>query len=208
MSVIKVAITGKLRSGKSTAASHLVLNHGFERVSFGGALSRYADELFDGSDVYPTEYVEIESNCPFGSEPVKIKRKNRRLLQDFGEAMRALDPHIWIRHAESLVEYYADKRSTRGIVIDDLRQPNEEAWARANGFIIVRVNANEDTRIARAKEAGDDFGIEDLRHGTELHVDDIEADYDVWNDGEDRAELERKIDELMSEIKSGRESVI
>lgn len=200
--IIRIALTGKLRAGKSVAATHLYLRHGFQVVSFGEKLKQAADDLLGDSDAYPTEYIERGAPCPLTGERTKVKRKPRRLYQDFGQAMRELDPDIWVRHAESMVDYYAQFRDTRGIVIDDLRQPNEEKWARENGFSIVRISANEDTRIARAKAAGDEFSEEDLRHPTEQYIDDFEADYEIWNDDDNRAELERKIDEIIRSLPS------
>ncbi len=204
MSEIKIALTGKLRSGKSTAACHLI-SQGFSPVSFGASLKHYADILFEHSPVYKSE--PIEKDDPFGGKMTTGKRKPRRLYQDFGEKMRELDPNIWIQHAEARVgdaEFRAlvDGLPAR-IVIDDLRQPNEYEWARVNGFTIIRVNASDEVRVERAKAAGDDFSEEDLRHKTEQYVDGFEADFDVWNDGIEQAELERKIDEIIRSLQVG-----
>src|SRR5699024_3730524 len=179
---------------------HLERKHGFKRVSFGSALKYYADILFADSEAFPIEYEEFGEPCPFDGERPKRAKKPRRLYQLFGQKMRELDADIWIRHAEKSAQAWAELRSTSGIVIDDLRQPNEYGWAKANGYTIIRVNANEDTRLSRARALGDDFSVEDLRHETELHVDDIVADYDVWNDGEDIDEVFARLDEIVSEI--------
>ena len=201
--MLKIAITGKMRSGKSELAGHLERKHGFKRVSFGESLKYYADILFADSEAFPIEYEEFGEPCPFDGKRPKRAKKPRRLYQLFGQKMRELDADIWIRHAEKSAETWAELRSTRGIVIDDLRQPNEYEWAKANGYTIIRVNANEDTRLSRARVLGDEFNSEDLRHETELHVDDYEVDYDIWNDegvGED--ELRRRVDEILAEIKA------
>ena len=207
---IKIAICGQIRAGKSTASEHLVHNHGFQPVSFGAELKSHADKLFAFSDVYKSEPIVIDDE-QFGGTRTIGKRKPRRLYQDFGEKMRELDPSIWIGHVAEkvrLIELIAAANGEQArIVIDDLRLPIEYEWALANGFVIVRVNAPDELRIERAKAAGDDFSEEDLTHETEQYVDGFSVDYDVLNDGS-TSELERKIDELMSEIKSGRESVI
>lgn len=172
---MRIAIAGKLRSGKSAAARYLAEEYGFERVSFGAELKRFAGEIFGASEAKP-----------------------RRLYQHFGQAMREIDENVWIRHVEKRIESLG---RAKGIVIDDLRQPNEYRWARANGFFIVSIAASEDTRLARAKAAGDDFSIEDLRHDTEIHVDSFTVDFEIWNDGDDLAELERRVGEIIDEIK-------
>src|SRR5690554_100848 len=201
---IKIAICGQLRSGKSTASVHLVHNHGFQPISFGAELKNHADRLFAFSDVYKSEPIVINDE-QFGGTRTIGKRKPRRLYQDFGEKMRELDPNIWIEHAAEkvrLIELIAAANGEQArIVIDDLRQPNEYEWARANGFTIVRITADEETRLERAKRAGDDFSIEDLRHPTELYVQDFEVDFDIWNGvGVEQADVVRRMGEIIRSL--------
>lgn len=206
--MIKIALCGRLRSGKTSAAIHLHARHGFETASFGGALRLYAEQLFAYSDVYKSE--PITKPDPFGGTMTIGQRKPRRLLQDFGQAMRKLDENIWINHVEERIkdierEAFLLDRPAR-IVIDDLRQPDEFEWAKANGFVIVRINAPDELRIDRAKAAGDDFSEEDLTHETEQYIDGFAVDFEIDNNGSE-AELERAVDEILSEI-SERESVV
>src|SRR5690625_3316859 len=191
----RIALAGKMRAGKSLISDYLVAEYGFHNIAFGDALKRYADDIFP----HFTEEITAPDEI-FGGTRVIGYRKPRALYQTFGQMMREIDPDIWLRHAEKTIDAWSNMRDVKGIVIDDLRQPNEEKWARENGFTIIRVNANEDTRLERARALGDEFEIEDLRHETELHIDDIEADFDIWNDGEDTEELKRKIDEIMTKI--------
>lgn len=204
----RIMLVGKLRTGKTTVANYIASTYGFKRLAFGDALKQTANELFEGSSVYPTEYTESPAgeDEPFGWD-IATKRKPRRLYQDVGQALRALDDNVWIRQVERSMAVFEDMRSTHGIVIEDGRQANEVAWAKDNGFTVIRVNANEDTRLERARKAGDLFSTDDLRHETEMYVDDVVADYDVWNDGEDIAELGRKIDEIMAEITSDKGAI-
>lgn len=197
---IRIALTGKMRSGKSTFARELSLYHGFQTISFGGSLKSYADKLFAYSDVYPIE--EITREGVFGTEVVSSK-KPRKLYQDFGQIMRQLDPNIWVQHAGSSMEVWEDSRSTKGIVIDDLRQPNEFEWCRKNGFIIIRVVTDEDSRVDRIKREGDAFVVGDLKHDTEMHSDNFEVDYEIVNNGsydEFMADIEHLISEIMASV--------
>src|SRR5690625_346970 len=201
---IKIAICGQIRAGKSTASEHLVHNHGFQPVSFGAELKSHAGKLFAFSDVYKSESIVVDDE-QFGGTRTIGKRKPRRLYQDFGEKLRELDPNIWIGHAAEkvrLIELIAAANGEQArIVIDDLRQPNEYEWALAHGFTIVRITADEGTRLERAKQADDDFSIEDLRHPTEMYVQDFEVDFDIWNGvGVEQADVERRIDEIVGEI--------
>ncbi|MEH7521706.1 AAA family ATPase [Bacillus sp. JJ1503] len=180
--VTKICLCGKLRAGKDAVAQQLYLHHGFDKVAFGDALKRVAHETF-----------------PWVSE----FSKPRALYQQVGQLMREIEPDVWIRHVERRVESFInirkDDRDRVGIVVTDLRQPNEYEWARANGFTIIRVTAPEADRLLRAKLAGDDFSEADLAHETESHVDGFTVDFEVVNDGTVE-ELHAKVDAIMAEI--------
>src|SRR5690606_38371588 len=170
--MLKIALTGKLRSGKSAVAERLFYEHGFEwPISFGGPLKYYADRIFDVSEA--------------GAKP-------RAIYQQFGQLCRAIDEDVWIKHAEFSVQQALNQRSTRGIVISDLRQPNEYEWCQRNGFGIVRVNAPDEFRLERARLAGDDFTEADLAHETESYVDSFEVDAEITNAG--------TLDELYAQV--------
>jgi dephospho-CoA kinase len=185
--VVKIALSGRLRSGKDTVAHHLYIRHGFDRIAFGTALKRIAHDTF-----------------PWVSE----FSKPRALYQSVGQLMRQIEPDVWIKHAERAVKGAIDFRVNTGaervgVVITDVRQQNEVAWCRENGFTIIRVTAPDDDRIARAIAAGDDFTVHDLTHETELAIDSFEVDYELYNDGT-ADELKAQIDEVLTEIKEAR----
>jgi dephospho-CoA kinase len=187
VSVVKIALTGKMRSGKDTVANHLYIRHSFNRVAFGDALKKNAHATF-----------------PWVSE----FSKPRALYQQFGQLMRQIEPDVWIKHAERAVKGAIDFNVNTGaerigVVITDLRQPNEYEWARNNGYTIIRVTAPDEDRIARAKIAGDDFNEADLEHETESHIDGFAVDFTIENNGT-IDELKAQIDEVLTEIKEAR----
>ena len=177
--MLKIALTGKLRSGKDVIADRLFTDHGFELpISFGSSLKYYADKIFDVSEGYA---------------------KPRKLYQQFGQLCRTIDEDVWVKHAEFSVKQALDSRSTTGIVISDLRQPNEYEWCRRNGFVIVRVTASDEIRMARAIEANDDFSVHDFAHETEQYVDKFDVDYEIVNDGS-LDELYAQVDAFITDV--------
>jgi dephospho-CoA kinase len=181
--VIKIALTGKLRSGKDTAAHHLYIKYGFSTVAFGDALKKNAHATF-----------------PWVSE----FSKPRALYQAYGQLMRQIEPDVWIKHAERAVKGAIDFRVNTGaerigVVLTDVRQQNEVAWCRENGFTLIRVTAPDEDRIARAIAAGDDFSVHDLSHETELAIDTFECDFDVVNKGTVE-ELKAQVDSILTQI--------
>jgi dephospho-CoA kinase len=182
--VVKIALTGKLRSGKSIVGNHLYIRHNFNEVAFGDALKRTAHETF-----------------PWVSE----FSKPRALYQSVGQLMRQIDNEVWIKHAEQAVKGAIDFRvhtgaEKVGVVITDVRQQNEVDWCRANGFTLIRVTAPDEDRIARAIAAGDNFDEEDLEHETESYIDGFSVDAEISNSGT-IDELKAQIDEIIVQMR-------
>lgn len=183
--VIKIALCGRLRSGKDSVGALLTTRYDFyPKIAFGHALKDAAHRIF--------------LDVPQEPKP--------RALYQFMNVMREYDADVWIKHAQKRVDYALEQRSTTGIVITDVRQQNELDWCRANGFTIVRVTASDDVRIARAQRSKDVFDYEDLTHPTELEIDTFDVDYEISNDGEYAdlvAEVERLVAALQSDMTKG-----
>lgn len=164
---IKLALCGRLRSGKDTAAQYLTLFYDFQPFAFADPLKRYLHEIFPH---------------------VPREPKPRALYQAFGQKLRELDPDVWVNLTmhkidEYLRQYTCDCSPLKPrIVVTDCRQRNEYARLKDAGFKFIRVNAPDELRIRRAVEAGDNFTVHDLTHETELLVDSFDVDYEVHND--------------------------
>jgi len=174
-----IALCGRLRSGKDTVAEYLAERYGYVRFAFGDEIKRFANELF------PDESA--------------AGRKPRELYQWFGQTMRQRDPDVWVRKCFDTIKYrhyFPLATALSPPVITDLRQPNEFARCRTEGFVIIRITRPEPARIAAAS-ATDSFTAADLRHETEQHTDGFAVDYEIANDGT-LAELYAKVDNCVS----------
>ena len=183
---IKLALVGKLRAGKDTAARYLTLFYDFHPFAFADPLKRYLHEIFPH---------------------VPREPKPRRLLQLFGQKMREIDPDVWINLTMRRIDEYlrmypcecGGSALKPRVVVTDCRQQNEYDRLRAEGFVFIRINTDDELRIRRALEAGDDFTAEDLAHETELLIDSFDVDYEIDNNGT-TSELYEQIDAIMREL--------
>lgn len=146
---MRVALIGKMRSGKSTIADLLVENLDYTKLSFGTRLKQFAHEVFD-----------VEEGV-----------KPRKLYQDFGQYCRKIDNDVWVKWVER------DMGDKQNVVIDDLRQPNEYEWAKKNGFILFHVRCSDGVRLMRMKDKGEDVSPGLLNHETERYIDGYTYDY-------------------------------
>lgn len=128
-----IALAGPAGVGKDTVAQILVRDHGYKRLAFADELKRVLME------VNPTvgmgglrEMVEA-----LGWEEAKVHTEVRRLLQEFGMAMRGVDERIWIRALDEIIRWVD---ADTPVVITDVRMPNELAYAKTIGLFTVHLD--------------------------------------------------------------------
>jgi len=173
-----VAIVGKMRGGKDTVADYFRHKGNYAKINFGDAIKKIVKEYF------PNEYA---------------KGKPRNLLQRVGQDFRKIDPLVWVNEHEWQVALLKLLGSNSNIVTSDLRQMNEYEYLKANGYVIIKVVADDEIRKARITESGDIFSEEDFYHETELATEAIPYDYLITNNGT-YEELQEQIEKIYGEI--------
>ena len=147
---MKIALLGKMGSGKSTCAQYLKEKYNFEIHSFGSPVKKFAKEIFNDNT------------------------KNRSLIQDFAQKVKEIDPNVWVNYLINNVDF--DKK----IVVDDLRFPNEFEILKNNGFIIIKLDISKEFQELRLKTTyPDNFQIHLNRRNdiSESFTDVLEHDY-------------------------------
>ena len=178
---MKIAVCGRMRSGKDTFANRLVEEYGFKEFKFSQGINEIINQYF-----------------PEHAFSEKRPRKHHHFIW---QGMRQLDKDVWVNYTLSYVEeYLAEHGDNADVVISDLRQENEARILRQNGFTIINVYAFDDIRMQRIIDAGDIFAEETFCHETEMSVDDIACDLWVGNN-ETLAEFECRIDNLIKSLK-------
>lgn len=162
--MIKVAITGKIRSGKDTLGKFFI-EKGATEFKFGDGIGRIIREYFP---------------------EVVIHGKPRRHYQIIGQSLRELNPDVWVNYTlgkVSKMEIMYPEQAQYGVVITDLRQYNEYLVLKSKGYTIIKVECPYEDRVRRMQDKGDSFTPEDLEHPTETGIDLIPADYVIHNGG-------------------------
>ncbi|QPB09783.1 dNMP kinase [Streptomyces phage Shady] len=154
-----VALMGKARSGKDTAAAFLVDVHGYKRLAFADPLKHMADEV---DPLIPTSvgvHVRLKSLVrDVGWEYAKDNYPEvRRVLQHIGQTIRDRDPDYWVRLLMAQVE--GAREFGYPVVVSDVRYPNEAEALRAAGFKLVRIYrpGNEDAGTHESETALDNY---------------------------------------------------
>jgi len=122
---MKLAITGKMCSGKTTLCNNLCfIEPRFQIFSFGKKVKEVATDLFD----------------------MDPSIKDRSLLTSLGQKMREVDSEVWINYVIKQTE------GSRYCLVDDLRYQNEYEALVKNGFKIIQLNISDELQEQRIKE--------------------------------------------------------
>ena len=107
---MKIAICGKMCSGKSTLANHIMRQFdGYQIYSFGQKVKELCVELFN------------------------MKHKDRTLLINFANKMRDIDPDVWINQ---VLKQTSQKQNC---ILDDVRYQNEVDALIRDGWKIIHL---------------------------------------------------------------------
>lgn len=150
---IIVFLSGKQRAGKDTAADYLKQYYGFRKYCLANA-------------------VKVIARTYFG-----MQEKDRELLIKIGQAMREIDPDVWIKYLWKEVTWQVANGVDR-IVIPDVRFPNEYEFFKEQDGIGIRIVANPEVRALRQ---GYDAQYEN--DDTEKCLENKHFDYYVHNNG-------------------------
>jgi dephospho-CoA kinase len=166
-----IALTGWAGAGKTTVAQYLEQKYRYKRISFADGIKDIAKKYFF------------------------VQEKNRKLLQQIGEKMREIDQDVWVKYTLHRIEYI---ELDSPVVIDDLRRMNEFEALQRKGFIVIRIEANEDIRIDRLIKRDGFCDRTLLYNESENGVAHLEFPI-IYNNGT-LDELYRNIDKLMTNL--------
>lgn len=120
---MKIAICGKMCSGKSTIANYIMRTYpGYQTYSFGSRVKELCTELFN------------------------MKYKDRDLLIKFANSMRDIDSHVWIN------QVLKQTKGKDNCIIDDVRYQNEVDALLADGWYFIHLHIPYDLQTKRIKQ--------------------------------------------------------
>ena len=136
---MKIAITGKMCSGKTTLSKYLLsIEPRFQVFSFGRKVKDIASDLF-----------QMDPNF-----------KNRSLLTSIGQKMREIDPNVWANYV------IQQTKDINYCLIDDLRYQNEYELLVKEGWKIIQLKVSKELQEERIKTMYPDNYIDHLKNRT------------------------------------------
>lgn len=146
---MNVGFIGKLGSGKTFAANHLVEEYGFKKISLATPIKEIMKEYFNIID--------------------KTDPRYRKLAQKLGtEWFRSEDNDVWVNYMIKKA-----KQSDSYLVCDDIRFVNEATKLLNNNWTLFYLDCPTQIRIDRCRKRDGVFDYGTLNHPSETGVDDI-----------------------------------
>jgi hypothetical protein len=147
-----VGIIGRARVGKDTAGAWLVDNRGYRRIGFADALKEAALKVdpIVGRMFGANEWRLSEAVSVYGWEEAKEIGDVRRILQELGASIRAIDSDFWLRTA--LAKVRDANEAGVPVVITDVRYPNEAASLKAAGFHLLYIERPDAPQLTHESE--------------------------------------------------------
>ena len=183
--MIKIAIIGKICSGKTTIINKLLelKEYNFKVYNFGDYVKKYIYEIFDINIIENM----LSKKAIKNSESFYINNKPRKLIQDFAENMKILDNDVWIKLLKKDINKHISRDISNIIIVGDVRFYNEYQMLKDLGFIFIKLDINKDLQIERIKNTYPNNyqeHLERLEHISEINIDNFKYDYiiDVNND--------------------------
>ena len=117
---MKIAICGKMCSGKTSLANHIMRTvPGYQTYSFASRIKELCCDLFG------------------------MTGKDRPLLIQFGNSMRDIDPDVWIH------QVLKETRDRKDCIIDDVRYQNEVDALIQDGWTFIQLHVPYDLQKRR-----------------------------------------------------------
>lgn len=200
----KVGINGKMTSGKTTLADHLIQQFNYQVISVATPMKQLAtmfidrvdqdqikslsDQLFLNNHTRDTAFTHLQcvhrdfSHLPFTKDEKGNYHKTdsyRAFLQAIGSTVRAQDEIAWVRYAATHANQLADQGLR--IVCDDIRTKDEKQTFEHYGFVIVRLDVDEDVQDQRLLEMYGEINHARKLDKTETDLDNESFDFRINN---------------------------
>lgn len=190
---MRIAIAGKMASGKTTLAKYIESKYGCTRMAIADKLKEIAtlhaeemlnkpEELAKGLTAHVVDLLPEADVITFGRAIATlagifytcetVSGKNRNLLQRIGHDMHLFGDDIWITY---LIENRLP--GVDDVVIDDVRYPVELDLLRQEGFVLVRIEVSPNEQSRRLHNLYGYVDEKELNHPSETLLD--EARYTI-----------------------------
>lgn len=203
---IRIAISGKICSGKTTLAEHLVQQYKLQRLTFAKYVKELAAALCEQRDHPETGHARLLAVSKLITEAndlpmIQFLLKARRILEQHPGVNYIYDANHNTEIKDSLSRPFLQAIGhgirqrfhdmvwinttlsgldpTIGYVIDDMRYENEYEELKSYGFTTIRLDVTRAMQVKRLAQKNVVYKEKDFQHSTETALDTFEFDFRI-----------------------------
>lgn len=209
MKTVRLMLTGKMGSGKTSGGDHIERVYGATRWVRTETMKRLAHALADQvgdleallAAVVPDDAQRDEVRARLLTYILSYEPepgKPRRLYQDVAQIVMDADPLAFEREMFARMEL-AERDGARFQLVDDVRSAAAFEFFAERGYTSVRIDASDHTRRRRMLERDGYLPAEEtFLHSSETDLDETAHDYVVNNDHDDPERFLRDLDQVVA----------
>lgn len=174
---MRIGIVGKMFAGKTTFAQTYIKS-GFQRIAFADELKLVTIDAIN--DIMSSVARRDRCYTYLTKENIEVHKNNphvRRMIQDVGSLGR-----YWIGPESIWTDLFIERihrHPGTDFVCDDCRMPDEATTLQELDFYIIKLERNEEERIAHLRQTYGDKTDEILNHSSEKLVDTLPYDFRI-----------------------------
>lgn len=203
----RIAISGKMTSGKTTLSTILVEKYHYTKMAFADPLKQIAKTLTTDPENLEALVYRVCLNNPVKTEQClnillddiypkykshSIETKDnitRALFQELGQKLKAIDSNLWVNY---LVANLPDDK----IVVDDLRFRQELNALETEGFLTIRLEITPEAQRERIEKLYGTVDENKLTDISEVDLDHAKFDY-VIDATQSLQQIEEELDNIL-----------
>tara|TARA_R110000803_G_scaffold34651_2_gene75511 strand:+ start:82 stop:612 length:531 start_codon:yes stop_codon:yes gene_type:complete len=132
--MLKIAVCGKMASGKTTLANMMVAEKDKGEVL---SLAKKVKDI--------------------GRELFFMEDKDRPLLQKIGMKMREIKEDVWLDYLIQSADELVKEKDNSIVVVDDVRFVNEVQKLKENGWILIKIEIDAELQKERLQKTYEDW---------------------------------------------------
>lgn len=153
--MLKIALSGKAKSGKNTVANMIVSKLGLKpseyvMTAFANPIKKTIELIFPNCDknaLYgDSELRQNKIECAI-SKYGNLDVSFRQASIDIGKLGRAYNSDLWVWHAMEEYNLGLNQAGLKAYIVTDLRFPNERKWLEEAGFTLCRIKRSDASKI-------------------------------------------------------------
>ena len=199
--MLKIAVSGKMAAGKTTLTNLIQQHHEMKQPKSEAFFRQPYSFSHQLSLAAPVKKVAHEYFF------MPETQKDRPLLQQIGQQFRTIRPSVWIdlliAEANKLSEEFRINNVEGCLVCDDVRFPNELDALREDGWFLIRLEVDDETRHKRVKHTypyDADIHWANRNEISETALDDYEGKWDLVLTNPDFNSLKGIVEEFYARL--------